>query len=225
MAKKNDQSNWRGKDRNLTTEQAARARRLTGGGRSQAITDEERTAAASNQVDVGTTKWMTAKERGGKGRGGLAVGADGKAITGTVKMPDGSSVQYVRGKRIGVLPAKAEKPAAAGGGQQPGKPGFKTEQQLRDQRRRQRQAQNESVKNATWKKSGPMASTMGSAVEMPKRPTTPEPRTIVRAQQALQRNIETGIQNAMGMKPTGQPEMGGLRENAGFKRNRRRRAM
>ena len=109
---KTEVPNWKGKDVNLTAEQQKNARRLTGGGRSQAISDAERMKAMETQVDINMTKWLTSEARDGKGMGGSAVGPDGKPITGTVKQADGSSVQYVRGKRIGILPKPKPAPAA-----------------------------------------------------------------------------------------------------------------
>ena len=55
---KTEVPNWKGKDVNLTAEQQKNARRLTGGGRSQAISDAERMKAMETQVDINMTKWL-----------------------------------------------------------------------------------------------------------------------------------------------------------------------
>lgn len=135
-------SNWKGKDTNLTAAQRKAAVRVVGtkGGktRTEAVKKAER-AASRKAVDISTTKWNTAKDRGGKGRGGLLTGADGKPVTGTVKLPNGRTASYVRGKRISVMaskpkpePRRAAKPSSGGNGgsgpsspPKPDKPGKK----------------------------------------------------------------------------------------------------
>jgi len=87
--------------KNLSESQMKQAKRVVGRGRMEKVTAAER-KAATDFVNIGTTKWMTSAERGGKGRGGLLVDASGKAVTGTVKLPSGQSATYVRGKRVGV---------------------------------------------------------------------------------------------------------------------------
>lgn len=91
----------RAQTKNLSESQMKQAKRVVGGGRMEKVTAAER-KAAKDFVNIGTTKWMTSAERGGKGRGGLLVDASGKAVTGTVKLPSGQSATYVRGKRVGV---------------------------------------------------------------------------------------------------------------------------
>jgi hypothetical protein len=113
VAEKPKPGKWVGKTKNLTAKQTKKAVRVVGGGRTEKITAKERSAAKKTAVDIGTTKWQTKADRGGAGRGGLLTGADGKPVTGTVKLPSGKSVQYVRGKRASVMaPAKkTAKPA------------------------------------------------------------------------------------------------------------------
>lgn len=84
------------------------AKRIVGKKRTEKVTGLELRGAAK-PVDIGTTKWMSAAERGGKGRGGLLVDRSGKAVTGTVTLPSGQSAMYVRGKRIGVARATPQK--------------------------------------------------------------------------------------------------------------------
>lgn len=101
MAEKKTEKWKSARTKNLSESQAKQAKRVVGGGRMEKVTAAER-KAAKDFVNIGSTKWMTAKERGGKGRGGLLVDSSGKAVTGTVKLPSGQSAMYVRGKRIGV---------------------------------------------------------------------------------------------------------------------------
>ena len=102
MADQPKTEKWkRARTKDLSASQMKRAQRVVGGGRMEKVTAKER-KAAKDFVNIGTTKWMTSAERGGKGRGGLLVDASGKAVTGTVKLPSGQSATYVRGKRIGV---------------------------------------------------------------------------------------------------------------------------
>jgi hypothetical protein len=102
MADQPKTEKWkRARTKDLSASQMKRAQRVVGGGRMEKVTAKERKAAGKG-VDIGTTKWLEAKDRGGKGRGGLLVDASGKAVTGTVKLPSGQSAMYVRGKRIGV---------------------------------------------------------------------------------------------------------------------------
>lgn len=115
-------SNWVGKDMNLTAAQRKAAVRVVGtkGGktRTESVKAKER-AASRKAVDISTTKWNTVKDRGGKGRGGLLTGADGKPVTGTVKLANGKTASYVRGKRISVMaekPAPRSAPRLKGGG-------------------------------------------------------------------------------------------------------------
>jgi hypothetical protein len=89
------------KTRNLSAQQMRQAKRIVGKKRTEKVTGLELFGAAK-PVDIGTTKWLEAKDRGGKGRGGLLVNQSGQAVTGTVKLPSGQSAMYVRGKRIGV---------------------------------------------------------------------------------------------------------------------------
>ena len=106
----------RARTKDLSASQMKKAQRVVGGGRMEKVTAKERKAAGKD-VPIGTTKWMTSAERGGKGRGGLLVDASGKAVTGTVKLPSGQSATYVRGKRIGVPRAgSAGTRAKTGGG-------------------------------------------------------------------------------------------------------------
>lgn len=116
MAKKGEV--WAaGATRNLTAKQVKQGQRVVGGGRSEAVKKSE-AKAAKQTVDIGTTKWQTKSERGGKGRGGLLTDQSGKAVTGTVKLPSGATATYVRGKRVmsGGTAARGGGGAPRGGG-------------------------------------------------------------------------------------------------------------
>jgi hypothetical protein len=114
MAEKTEK--WKAaRTKNLTAAQMKQARRVVGGKRSEAVSGTER-KAAKKAVDISGTKWMTASERGGKGRGGLLVDSSGKAVTGTVTLPSGQKATYVRGKRIGVVAGGGGKGKGQGGG-------------------------------------------------------------------------------------------------------------
>lgn len=110
MAKAKD---WKGKTTNLSKPEVAKGRRVVGGGRkTERVTTAER-KAARKAVDISGTQWQTAKQRGGKGVGGLLTDASGKAVTGTVTLPSGKKAVYVRGKRVQAQPVK---PSGTGGG-------------------------------------------------------------------------------------------------------------
>jgi len=100
MAPKSEKWKAPGKTRNLTEQQVKAGSRVVGGGRTERLKKGEGQAAVSTKLDINQTKWMTAKERGGKGRGGLLTDASGKALTGTVTLPSGARAAYVRGKRV-----------------------------------------------------------------------------------------------------------------------------
>lgn len=98
--------NWsQAKTKDLTDKQLGQARRLVGPKRSEAVTAKELRAAKSDFVNISSTRWLSAEERGGKGRGGLLVDSSGAPVTGTVTLPSGKAVRYVRGKRIGAMKA------------------------------------------------------------------------------------------------------------------------
>ena len=103
-AKKEAWAKTPGKTRNLTEQQVKQGQRAVGGGRTERLKKGEG-AAAMAKVDIGQTKWTTAKERGGAGRGGLLTDASGKAVTGTVTLPSGKTASYVRGKRVTTMPS------------------------------------------------------------------------------------------------------------------------
>ena len=112
MAAKSEK--WKGvKTRNLSAKQQEQAKRIVGGGRTEKVKADELKAARGTTLDINQTKWMTAKDRGGAGRGGLLTDASGKALTGTVKLPSGKTATYVRGKRLGVAGGQA--PSSARG--------------------------------------------------------------------------------------------------------------
>lgn len=115
MAKKD----WKGKTTNLSKKEVQSGRRIVGGSRrTEKVTGAER-KSSRKAVDISGTKWQTAKERGGKGVGGLLTDASGKAITGTVTLPSGKKAVYVRGKRV---QAQKATPRGGGGGGTPPKP-------------------------------------------------------------------------------------------------------
>ena len=94
---------WQGKKTTgLSTAELQKAGRIVGKGKSETVTARELKRATQDFVNIGSTRWMTAAERGGKGVGGLLVDASGRPVTGTVTLPGGKSAVYVRGKRIGV---------------------------------------------------------------------------------------------------------------------------
>lgn len=118
MAAKSEK--WKGsRTRNLSAKQQEKAKRIVGTKngktRTEDVTAAERKAAKSS-VDIGQTKWTTAAERGGKGRGGLLTDTSGKAVTGTVTLPSGKKATYVRGKRIGIVATRPGGGGAGGGG-------------------------------------------------------------------------------------------------------------
>ena len=83
----------------LTKKQVAAGRRVGKAGRST-ITKKESKAAAKN-IDISQTQWKKASERTGpRAKGGIVVDKSGKPITGTVKMANGRTATYVRGKRV-----------------------------------------------------------------------------------------------------------------------------
>lgn len=111
MADKPKTEKWKAaRTKNLSAGQMQQAVRIVGQRkagapvRTERVTAKER-KASQDFVNIGTTKWLTASERGGKGRGGLLVDQSGNPVTGTVKLPSGQSATYVRGKRIGVVRA------------------------------------------------------------------------------------------------------------------------
>lgn len=104
----------KGKTRNLTEKQVKAGSRVIGGGRTERLKKGEGQAAVSTQLDINQTKWTTAKERGGKGRGGLLTDASGKALTGTVTLPSGAKASYVRGKRVTTAAGAARTSRASG---------------------------------------------------------------------------------------------------------------
>jgi len=95
----------------LTKKQVAAGRRVGKAGRSS-ITKKESKAAAKN-IDISQTRWKAPSERTGpRAKGGIVVDKSGKPITGTVKMANGRTATYVRGKRV----TYKAKPASRGRG-------------------------------------------------------------------------------------------------------------
>jgi len=105
----------------LTKKQVAAGRRVGKAGRST-ITKKESKAAAKN-IDISQTRWKAPSERTGpRAKGGIVVDKSGKPITGTVKMANGRTATYVRGKRV----TYKAKPASRGRGGGTGGSGGKT---------------------------------------------------------------------------------------------------
>ena len=105
---------YKGKTTDLSKKQVAGARRVGSAGRSGVGKKEAK--AAMKSVSISDTTWKKASERTGpRAKGGILVGKDGKAITGTVTLASGKKATYVRGKRVQAAYKPTKSPSGGGG--------------------------------------------------------------------------------------------------------------
>jgi len=109
---------YKGRTTGLNRREVRAGRRVGKAGR-KTVTKEE-AGQAMKDVDISGTEWRKASDRTGpRAGGGIVVSKEtGQAITGKVKLPDGSYATYVRGKRVRANDAKPKpkpKPAPSGG--------------------------------------------------------------------------------------------------------------
>lgn len=177
---KSKPGNWKGKTKNLTMKQVKGGVRGLGGKKPRKVTSAQAKTAMSNTVDIGTTTWKTKEARGGKGKGGVLVGADGKRVTGTVTLPGGNKATYVDGKRVSAPKKKPASPSSPRPGTGSGRPS-----------------------SGAGKPGSSDINTKSSLVNGTPRPGSGTKPTSDQSEgMNLQNSIDKGVSNAIGIKPT-----------------------